>query len=185
MVSLTDIPSTEELRQQVERQGAVLAEMQVAAELAHDSNASAGFDLDEFAFEEPDELVAATHRPPRRVPLAMRQAPVTLDQQALAAQGISLVARNIPDWDKYAERTLSSARENPVAFARALGTGDPEQVALALGSAYAATKNSDSNRQMKMQAQSAVGASGRPSALPADVAEWNAIVAAAPKRYYE
>lgn len=40
-------------------------------------------------------------------------------------------------------------------------------------------------RQMKLAAQTAVGASGRPDAPAADKAEWDAIKAAAPKTYYE
>lgn len=46
-------------------------------------------------------------------------------------------------------------------------------------------QQADLARRMKLQAQSAVGAGGRPDPVAADKAEWDRIMGAAPKRYYE
>ena len=131
----------------------------------------------------PNDLVAA---PPARpvLPPPVRQPVQSLSQEDLATQGIGLVASSVPDWSTYAERVLASAAENPAPFSRALSSGDPQVVASSLASSLAQVKTADSNRQMKLAAQSAVGASGRPDSPSGDEAEWASIMNAAPPSYW-
>ena len=186
---MTDIPTTEELAAQLQETTAALdgfrgeiAQMKALAEAA---NASPDYTESEFDDWPTAEQFIATH-PAHHVlpPPVVRQPVQTLNQEQLAAAGIELVAKNVPDWAAYSERVLSSAAQNPAAFSRALSSGDPATVAQTLASAYQQTKTSDSNRAMKLNAQSASGASGHGAAPSGDVAEWQSIVAAAPKNYW-
>jgi hypothetical protein len=185
---MTDLPSAEQLAAQLEETTAALdgvrgeiAQMKALAEAA---NATHDYGSTEFEdWPAPEEFVAA---PPARpaLPPPVRQPVQTLNQEQLATQGIGLVAASVPDWNQYAERVLANAAENPAPFSRALSSGDPQVVASSLASSLAQVKTADSNRAMKLAAQSAVGASGRPDAPSGDVAEWQSIVAAAPRNYW-
>jgi hypothetical protein len=180
---MTDLPTTAELAAQLEETRGEIAQMKALAEAANASH-----DYSETEFEQwptPEEFVAA---PPARpvLPAPVQRQPVqTLSQEQLATEGIGIVAASVSDWPAYAERVLATAAENPAPFSRALSSGDPQVVASSLASSLAQVKQADASRQMKLQAQSAVGASGRPDAPSGDAAEWGAIVSAGPRGYWE
>ena len=187
---MTDLPSTEELsRQLAESTEAILevrGEIAQARALAEAANGPS-YDYAAADFEQwptPEEFVAAPPARPVLPPPVQRQRMQAFDQEQLATQGIGLVAASVADWNQYAQRVLATAAENPAPFSRALSSGNPEVVASSLASSLAQVKTADSNRQMKLAAQSAVGASGRLEAPTGDAAEWGAIVAAAPQSYW-
>ena len=180
---MTDIPTTAQLAEDLDAVRSEVTLMRELAEAAHRVD-TAPFESYDDEFETPPEFVAAL--PPRpTVPPAFRHQAQPFDQQALAAQGLDLLAQNVPDWNQYAERTLAAVQQNPQAFSRALGSGDPGAVAQTWAGAYQATKSSEATRAMKLAAQSAVGASGRPAAPSGDRAEWAAVVSAGKRGYWE
>lgn len=183
---MSDLPTTAELSAQLDETTAAFNAMRSDIDLMRDlaEAANQSYADSEFDGPTPDGFVATP--PARRMlpPPVQRQPVQTMTQDQLATQGIGLVAASVPDWNQYAERVLAKAAENPAPFSRALSSGDPEMVASSLASSLAAVKTADSNRQMKLNAQSAVGASGRPDAPSGDVAEWQSIVAAAPRNYW-
>lgn len=107
------------------------------------------------------------------------------------------MAQQFEDWGSYKEKAGELIAQNPL-FQRDELWSSPQTAAKALESAYRMAKAEDvlsgneivqqqaaDTRAMKLGAQSAVGASGRPPAPQSDAEEWNRIKNAAPKRYYE
>ena len=128
------------------------------------------------------------------------QQPMQATQQTqsalVAAYADQALAAQYQDWDEEKGKVAEFIQDNPDMFHEGL-FADPAKATKALVTAYKMVKADDvlsgttvtqqqmaDTRQMKLAAQSAVGASGRPDATPADVAEWEAIKAAAPKTYY-
>jgi hypothetical protein len=177
-----NLPSTAELAAQLEETRGEIVQMKALAEAANASHDYSETEFDDWPT--PEEFVAAPAARPVLPAPVQRQPVQTLSQEQLATEGIGLVAANVADWNQYAERVLANAAQNPAPFSRALLSGDPQVVASSLASSLAAVKTADSNRAMKLAAQSAVGASGRPDAPSGDAAEWQTIVAAAPKNYW-
>src|SRR5581483_5158803 len=98
-----------------------------------------------------------------------------VDAQAVAAEGVRLAADALPDWHQFGDAVVAEAAQRPRVVG-AIEAGDSAAVAQALGAVYASVQASNASRQMKLNAQSMVGASGRPPGVPSDAAEWNAIV---------
>lgn len=107
------------------------------------------------------------------------------------------MAQKAEDWGAYREKVGELVAQNPL-FQRDELWASPQSAAQALESAYQMVKAQDvlsgneiaqqqaaDTRAMKLGAQSAVGASGRPPAPSSDAEEWARIRDAAPKRYYE
>jgi len=184
---MTDVPTTEELAAQLSETTREIAsyrsELAEFRSLAEQAQARPEFDVEQFAYDEP-ELVAAqpTIRPV--LPPLVRQTPL-VNQQELAAQGIALAAQAVPDWHTYGQKVVERITENPTALAPAFQSGDVGAVAQSLAGVYASVKQSDSNRSMKLAAQTASGASGRTEAIAGDAAEWAAIKAATPAKYWQ
>lgn len=114
---------------------------------------------------------------------------------ALADQQLS---RQFEDWDEYKPKVAELLANDPV-YGRDDLYSSPETAARTLTTAYNVAKAQDilngatdlasqqaaDTRAMKLNAQTAVGASGRPSTPADQQAEWDAIKAARPKNYWE
>lgn len=102
-----------------------------------------------------------------------------------------------PDWNEVKSQVGDIIRENPL-FDRDELWSNPARATHALTEAYKLAKanealsgNADQpdmaqlQRTMKLNAQTAVGAGGRPEQIPDDKAAWDRIMAARSKPYYE
>ena len=127
--------------------------------------------------------------------------PLQQTQQAqsalVAAYADQAMGTQFEDWNDVKGKVAEFISEQPDMFHEGL-FADPAKATRALETAYKLVKADDvlngtsvaqqqqaDTRQMKLNAQSAVGASGRPDAPAGDVAEWQAIMTAAPPTYYK
>ena len=127
------------------------------------------------------------------------QRPLQATQQTqsalVAAYADQAMSNTYTDWNDEKGKVAEFIQDNPDIFHEGL-FADPAKATKALETAYKMVKADDvlsgatvtqqqmaDTRQMKLAAQSAVGASGRPDA-PSASDEWAAIKAAAPKTYY-
>lgn len=126
-----------------------------------------------------------------------QQQPAT-DMDTIGALANMTLAQQHEDWGEHVPRMKEILASEPV-FANDNLWRDLPSTTRALESAYKMAKaealltnNADlaqqqaaDTRAMKLGAQSAVGASGRPPAPSSDAEEWERIRNAAPRRYYE
>jgi hypothetical protein len=113
-----------------------------------------------------------------------------------AREGVRAMEATYSDWNDYKEKVGEIVQRDPL-FANDAIWVNPDLTQQALDRAYQIAKAQDvlagntvvqqqlaDTRQMKLNAQTAVGASGRPDATTADAEEWARIKASAPKPYY-
>lgn len=128
------------------------------------------------------------------------QQPLQATQQTqsalVAAYADQAMTAQYQDWNEEKGKVAEFIQDNPDIFHEGL-FADPTKATKALETAYKMVKADDvlsgntvaqqqmaDTRQMKLAAQSAVGASGRPDVPGSDQAAWEAIKAAKPSTYY-
>ena len=132
---------------------------------------------------------------------AQQNQPLQATQQTqsalVAAYADQAMAGQFEDWNDVKGKVADFISDQPDMFHEGL-FADPTKATRALETAYKMVKADDvlsgntvaqqqqaDTRQMKLNAQTAVGASGRPVAPAGDTAEWDAIKNAAPATYYK
>jgi DNA repair exonuclease SbcCD ATPase subunit len=105
--------------------------------------------------------------------------------EAAYAQAEQLVTSQIPDFHNHREKIATEIAANPAWIERAAATGDPAELAGALANVYSAVATQDRlpdlMRTMKINAQSATGAGGRPAPVSDGEQRWQEIAAATNK----
>jgi hypothetical protein len=186
--------STEDLIYNLGRQAGELGELRgrfdaiesqrIAMDMAQQVNEEARDEdellSDEQMFEEFSEAdwIAAPPTPHPR-PIVPIPAPnsLPLNAQTLAAQGVQIASKTLPDWHRHADDVFARVPGNP-AMERAFQSGQAANVAHVLAGIHASVRQSEASRLMKLNAQSVVGASGRPNPGSDDQQEWARILSA-------
>jgi hypothetical protein len=171
--------------------GRLRAEVESMQTIAHETTQAINanqqeqqdFSFDDGVDDSGDDLVAVSPTPrPVEMPPFGQQVAQPFNPHALAEEGIALAVANLPDWHRTADAVLERASGNP-ALQRAFDSGQPANVAAVLASIKTTVDQQASSRAMKLNAQSAVGASGRPEPASDDAAAWANIVNAGDSGY--
>ena len=179
---MTGLPSTGQLAASLAATRAHLDQMRSLAERAH-ANPRPPVETADKSPVDP-ALIARDHRPMLPPPERPVESVSPQRAQQVALEGVQMVASAMPAWGQVGDRAITRASSSP-AVARAFRSGNPAEVAQVLASIGQMVQQSDATRQMKLNAQTAVGSSGRPPVPTDDAAEWQRIMDASPRRYFE
>ena len=165
-------PSTEEIAAQLDELRVQLAEMQERAAVRDEVITSSLAQLHqptEYADPAPSEIVART---PRALPpLPQVAQPIT---EAVTRQALAAAAATVPEWSNVSSDVVERIQSDPQRFGDLVRSGDSLSVSSYLAGVARSAQASRDTRQMKLNAMSATGASGRSKAPPEN--EWDNVM---------
>jgi hypothetical protein len=169
-----DVPdelSTESLAAEVEALKAEIESVKSgAAEIAFRTSMEIAQQAQETHEPAPD-LVAQTLPPRPPMPRASLE-----HTKALTAQALAAVSAADSGWHDVSRQVMQRIEERPEHFGQLVQSGNPVAVSNHLLALADRERASRDTRQMKLQAQTMTGATGRPPAMSNDAEEWARVV---------